>query len=128
MKSSNKHKPIIISAVILLIVGYLVYTGIRDTMVFYLTVSEVMAKPPSDLSGTLKVGGLVTADSVQWDPKTLKLSFNLEDPQSHLTVHYAGVVPDSFKPGAEVIVEGTYHAPGTFSAVTIMPKCASKYE
>jgi len=128
LKSRIKHKPVIISAVVLIIIGYLVYTGIRDTMVFYLTVSEVLAKPAEDVSGTLKVGGLVSVDSVQWDPKTLKLTFKLEDPQAHLTVNYSGVVPDSFKPGAEVIVEGTYQAPGIFSAVTIMPKCASKYE
>jgi cytochrome c-type biogenesis protein CcmE len=71
---------------------------------------------------------MVTAESVQWDPKTLKLSFKLEDPQANLVVNYSGVVPDSFKPGAEVIVEGTYRGDGSFWATTIMPKCASKYE
>lgn len=128
MSNRIKHKPVIISAVVVLIIGYLVYTGLRDTMVFYLTVSEVLAKPAQDLSGPLKVGGMVNAGSVQWDPKTLKLSFKLEDQQSNLMVNYSGVVPDSFKPGAEVIVEGTYQKPGIFSAATIMPKCASKYE
>jgi len=128
LKKKLQYKPIIISAVILLVIGYLIYTGLRDTMVFYLTVSEVMAKPPGDLTDTQKVGGIVTAGSVQWDPKTLKLSFKLEDQQAGLIVHYSGVVPDSFKPGTEVIVEGTYRGDGTFWATTIMPKCASKYE
>ena len=128
MKKKLQYKPIIISAVILLVIGYLIYTGLRDTMVFYLTVSEVMAKPPGDLTDTQKVGGIVTAGSVQWDPKTLKLSFKLEDQQAGLIVNYSGVVPDSFKPGTEVIVEGTYRGDGTFWATTIMPKCASKYE
>ena len=128
MKKGIKYKPIIISAVILLVIGYLIYTGLRDTMVFYLTVSEVLAKTPEDLTDTQKVGGTVTAGSVQWDPKTLKLSFKLEDQQAGLVVNYAGVVPDSFKPGTEVIVEGTYRGDGKFWATTIMPKCASKYE
>ncbi|UCD78231.1 MAG: cytochrome c maturation protein CcmE [Desulfobacterales bacterium] len=128
MKKRIKYKPIVISAVILLVIGYLIYTGLRDTMVFYLTVSEVLAKPPEDLTQTQKVGGIVTAESVQWDPKTLKLSFKLEDKQANLIVNYSGVVPDSFKPGAEVIVEGTYRGDGKFLATTIMPKCASKYE
>jgi cytochrome c-type biogenesis protein CcmE len=128
LKKKLQYKPIIISAVILLVIGYLIYTGLRDTMVFYLTVSEVMAKPPGDLTDTQKVGGIVTAGSVQWDPKTLKLSFKLEDQQAGLIVNYSGVVPDSFKPGTEVIVEGTYRGDGTFWATTIMPKCASKYE
>jgi cytochrome c-type biogenesis protein CcmE len=128
MKIRIKSKPIIISSVILLVIGYLIYTGLRDTMVFYLTVSEVLAKAPQDLTETQKVGGIVTAGSVQWEPKTLKLSFKLEDKQAHVLVNYSGVVPDSFKPGAEVIVEGTYRGDGIFWATTIMPKCASKYE
>ena len=123
-----KYKPIVISAVVLIVIGYLIYTGLRDTMVFYLTVSEVMAKPTGDLTATQKVGGTVNAGSVQWDPKALKLSFILEDEQANLKVMYAGVVPDSFKPGSEVIVEGTYRGDGSFWATTIMPKCASKYE
>lgn len=128
MKKRKKYKAIMISAVILVVIGYLIYTGLRDTMVFYLTVSEVMAKSPQDLTDTQKVGGTVTAESVQWDPKTLKLSFKLEDQQANLIVNYSGVVPDSFKPGTEVIVEGTYRGDGSFWATTIMPKCASKYE
>jgi len=128
VKNGIKYKPIIISAVILLVIGYLIYTGLRDTMVFYLTVSEVLAKPAEDLTDTQKVGGIVTAGSVEWDPKTLKLSFKLEDQQANLIVNYSGVVPDSFKPGTEVIVEGTYRGSGNFWATTIMPKCASKYE
>ena len=128
MKKKIKYKPIVISAVILMVIGYLIYTGLRDTMVFYLTVSEVMAKSPEDLTETQKVGGIVNAGSVQWEPKTLRLSFRLEDEQANLVVNYSGVVPDSFKPGSEVIVEGTYRGDGSFWATTIMPKCASKYE
>jgi cytochrome c-type biogenesis protein CcmE len=128
LKRKIKYKPIVISAVILMVIGYLIYTGLRDTMVFYLTVSEVMAKSPEDLTDTQKVGGIVNAGSVQWEPKTLKLSFRLEDEQANLVVNYTGVVPDSFKPGSEVIVEGTYRGDGSFWATTIMPKCASKYE
>ena len=128
MKKRIKYKPLIISAVVLMVIGYLIYTGLRDTMIFYLTVSEVLAKPPQELTETQKVGGMVTTGSVQWDPKTLKLSFNLEDQQANLIVNYSGVVPDSFKPGTEVIVEGTYRGDGNFWAKTIMPKCASKYE
>ena len=128
MKRKINYKPIVISAVILLVIGYLIYTGLRDTMVFYLTVSEVLAKTPEELTETQKVGGTVTAGSVQWEPKTLNLSFRLEDEQANLLVNYSGVVPDSFKPGSEVIVEGTYRGDGSFWATTIMPKCASKYE
>jgi cytochrome c-type biogenesis protein CcmE len=128
LRKNINYKPVIISIVVLMAIGYLVYTGLRDTMVFYLTVSEVLAKTPEELTDTQKVGGVVNVGSVQWDPKTLKLSFKLEDKKANLIVNYSGVVPDSFKPGNEVVVEGKYRGNGNFRATTIMPKCASKYE
>lgn len=116
--------------IILIVTGYLIFTGIRDTMTYYLTVPEVLAKQPGQLTETQKVDGIITPGSVQWDPKTLNLSFKLADKaaSTSLTVHYRGVVPDSFKPGEELIVEGVYQGNGVFFASALMPKCASKYE
>jgi len=131
-KRNKKLKPIIISVVILAAVGYLVFAGLRDTMTYYLTVSEVLANP-QEVRGenTVRVGGKVTQDSVEWDPKNLRLDFKIEDMEdsaSSLTVSYKGVVPDSFKPGIDVLLEGKYKGEGKFSAAVIMPKCGSKYE
>ena len=122
-----KYKPIIISLVVVSVVGYLIFTGIRDTMTYYLTVSEVLAQPPASRNQTLRLGGNVSPGSVAWDPKNLKLQFVIQEGKTGITVDYKGVVPDSFKPGREVIVEGTYTGNGIFKAHTIMPKCASKY-
>ena len=128
MEKRKKYKSIIIAAVVMFITGYLIYTGLRDTMTFYLTVSEVLAQPAAQAVEALRVGGTVKPGSVTWDPKTLKLSFKLADEKANLTINYTGVVPDSFKPGTEVIVEGAYQGNGDFLAAAIMPKCASKYE
>lgn len=125
-----KSKPIIISMVVVSVVGYLIYTGIRDTMTYYLTVSEVLAQAPTSKNQTLRIGGSISPGSVAWDPKNLKLQFVIQDNQEDkngITVDYNGVVPDSFKPGREVIVEGILMDNGMFKANTIMPKCASKY-
>ena len=122
-----KFKPILISMVVVSVVSYLIYTGVRDTMTYYLTVSEVLAQTPENVNQTLRLGGNVSPDSVKWDPKNLRLVFTIKDDKTAITVDYRGVVPDSFKPGREVIVEGTYSGNGVFKAYTIMPKCASKY-
>ena len=127
-KMKKKFKPILISVVILSVVGYLMITGLRGTMTYFLTVSEVLSESPGGSDQTIRVGGNVTPDSVQWDAKDLQLHFKMEDGQSILHVNYQGVVPDSFKPGREVVVEGRYIGEGRFTATTIMPKCASKYE
>ncbi len=127
-KKKRRLKIIVISSIILSIIGYLTYTGIRDTMAYYLTVSELLAKGPPGENVGLRVAGEVIPDSVQWNPKDLKLSFRIRDGESSLQVDYQGVVPDSFKPGREVIVEGKYTAEGLFRAATIMPTCPSKYD
>ncbi len=127
-KKKRRLKIIVVSSIVLSIIGYLTYTGIRDTMTYYLTVSELLAKGPSTENTGLRVGGEVIPDSIQWNPKDLRLSFRMRDGESILKVDYQGVVPDSFKPGREVIVEGKYRTEGLFKATTIMPTCPSNYE
>ena len=124
----RKVKIFVISLVARSIFGYLIYAGIRDTMTYYLTVSEVLAKPLQSFEEVVRVGGNVYADSVKWDAKDLRLYFKMKDEKASLNIEYRGVVPDSFKPGREVILEGVYRGEGKFIATTIMPKCASKYE
>lgn len=127
-KEKKRLKVIVFSSILFSIVGYLTYTGIRDTMAYYLTVSELLAKGSSAENVGLRVGGEVIPDSIQWDPKDLKLRFRIRDQGSGLQVNYQGVVPDSFKPGKKVVVEGRYTGDGIFKATTIMPTCPSRYE
>jgi cytochrome c-type biogenesis protein CcmE len=124
----RKIKFISISIFTMLIFGYLIYTGIRDTMTYYLTVPEVLAGTTEAQGDMIRVGGNVFPDSVKWNPKDLKLLFAMGDDSERLEVDFRGVVPDSFKPGNEVVVEGRYEGNGRFTATSIMPKCASKYE
>lgn len=123
----RRSKLIFITLVALCIIGYLVYAGIRDTMLYYLTVSELIQQGAQSANQGVRVGGKVIEGSVIWDPKDLRLSFIIRDDRATLPVVYQGVVPDSFKQGRKVIVEGIY-ADGVFTASQIMPTCASKYE
>src|SRR5690349_6898397 len=60
------------------------------------------------------------------------MRFTLRNMQGHpnarVRVHYTGEVPDLFKPGREVVVEGTLRN-GTFVAKkdSLSTKCPSKY-
>jgi cytochrome c-type biogenesis protein CcmE len=60
------------------------------------------------------------------------VSFTLLDkdnPGETLRVSYRGAVPDAFKAGAEVIVEGGLDGEAkTFKATTLITKCPSKYQ
>ena len=46
-----------------------------------------------------------------------------------IRVTYSGIVPDTFKDAAEVVVEGKYDLEsGLFTAHVLLAKCPSKYE
>jgi cytochrome c-type biogenesis protein CcmE len=118
-------------ALILSGVGFLFYTGLSKNSVYFLNVSEALAMSPSDL-GQARVFGKVSAEELKRQEDSLGVSFNLMDKKESsrsIRVHYTGAVPDTFDPGVEVIVEGSFK-PGSyfFRAQKLMTKCPSKYE
>jgi cytochrome c-type biogenesis protein CcmE len=107
---------------------YLVVTGFQNTSVYYLTVSELYAREMGVAGKRVKVAGKVAAGSISQDRGTMQVSFRAEEGGKTLPVVYRGIVPDTFKDGAEVVVEGKREADGTFRAETLLAKCPSKYE
>jgi cytochrome c-type biogenesis protein CcmE len=115
-------------------VGYLMYTGIRETSLYYLTIEEFLPQRTAFADEGVRVAGRVQAGTINWDPKDLRLSFSLgsfkegEAPASGVLVRYQGILPDMFAEGRDVIVEGRYSPADVLEAKTIMTSCPSKYE
>lgn len=113
-------------AVIVLAVGVLVARGAKNSMVYYITVTELAAKPAgADLAG-LRVTGTVVPGTIERNDLTLR--FHMTDGESNLPVVYEGVVPDTFAEEGEVVVEGGLGSDQTFRANHLMAKCPSKYD
>jgi cytochrome c-type biogenesis protein CcmE len=124
---SQRLRFLIVTIGVMGLIGYLIYSGMRDTMGYYLTVSELLTQANATAPGKIRVGGDVVEGSVQWDPATRNLRFVMTDDTQTTAVVYHGNVPDSFKQGQKVVVEGVY-ADGVFTANQLMTTCASKYE
>lgn len=111
--------------------GYLLYSGLGENTSYFLNVSEALAMQPKDLSKA-RLFGTVAEDGLARPEDALGVSFNLVDKDQAgkiIRVDFRGVVPDTFKPGVEVIVEGGVNpASGAFAANTLMTKCPSKYQ
>ncbi len=118
------------ASIIVAAVAYLVYTGIRETSVYYLTIDEFLSRREAVAGEGLRVAGRVAADSMHWSPSTLDLRFRLANFASSggVDVTYNGILPDMFAEGRDVIVEGTYTRDGIFRARTLLTSCPSKYE
>lgn len=126
----KKKRFVIGGIIILLALGYLGYSSFAGAATYYYTVNEVLAKGSTVIGDNMKVEGHVALDSVQKESAGRLLKFIISDNGSgqSISVVYRGVVPDTFKAGNDVVVEGVLGADGIFQAQTIMTKCPSKYE
>jgi cytochrome c-type biogenesis protein CcmE len=128
-KSANKQTKFIVGGlIIVLVIGYLIFTSIQGSTAPYLTVTELRSKGPSVYERNVRVTGLVQGESVDWNAQDLVLKFEIADEGGRLPVVYKGLRPDMFQDGAQAVVEGRYTESGIFEAHNLMLKCPSKYE
>lgn len=107
--------------------GYLFYTTLSKDTEYYKHVDEVMANPQAWHGKRLQMHGFVTNGSIYSDKATLDYVFTLENKGQVANIAYRGVVPDTFKGGAEVVVSGTFDGKA-FHAESMTAKCPSKYD
>ena len=117
------------------VVGYLMVTGMKDSMTYFLTPVELAQRLSANAAfaeeAWVRVGGRVVPGSVRFDQKTLDLRFTLVDIETGTTtfpVHYQGPLPDTFREGRDVVMEGRYHVGQSFEATNVLTKCGSRYE
>lgn len=134
-------------------VVFLIWNTAADTSQFFMTVDELNAKGTDVLGKNLRVTGAVIGDSIQYDPQTLTLTFEVAhvpaddaelategglaealhqavtDPtRSRITIVYIGVKPDLLRHEAQAIVTGQLDSDGTFHADELLLKCPTRYE
>jgi cytochrome c-type biogenesis protein CcmE len=114
-------------AVVALVIAYLMYSALPGSTLYYMTVSELKGMGPSVYGEQVRVSGKVQEGSVQWDNKERILRFSMTDETNTVPVVYKGIVPDAFRPGGDVVVEGKYDAGGVFLATSLIAKCPSKF-
>jgi cytochrome c-type biogenesis protein CcmE len=124
----GKTALVISIAIVVAALTYLVYAGLNDNMVYYYHVEEFYPKAASLDGETIKVNGKVVKGSIQ--KQVMDYAFIIHGEKgSRVNVDYHGVVPDTFKDGSDVVVEGAYDARSSvFHATTLMAKCPTKYE
>ena len=124
--TGRQIKLLVGGVIIALTAGYLIFDAARSAAAFYLTVSELEQQGPSERA--VRVAGTIVGESIDWDPRALRLQFELVDASGRLPVSYQGTRPDMFRDGAQAVVEGRYTAEGVLEARAIMLKCPSRYE
>jgi cytochrome c-type biogenesis protein CcmE len=131
MRRIPHAKFLIAGALIIGTICFLMFSGIDDAMVYYYTVSEVQSAG-QELSGKgIRISGHVQPGSIRQSNNGTVVDFEVYERSTGKTilVSYTGLIPDTFKDDAEVVVEGVYDPLNpTFRANTLLAKCPSKYE
>jgi cytochrome c-type biogenesis protein CcmE len=147
------NKFVIGGILILVAVVFLIWTSTAASAEYFLTIDELNAKGAEVVERNLRVSGAVIGDSIQYDPQTLTLSFDVAhvpgdnlaietegglaealhqavmDPsRARLKVVYVGPKPDLLRNEAQAIMTGHMGNDGVFYAEELLLKCPTRYE
>ena len=118
----------------------LFWSTLREGTEYYKNLDEVMTNPTEWHDKQLQLHGYVVPDSIlRSRTNALEYRFKVQnnpakggagDPGSIINASYTGVVPDTFKGEAEVVLKGRLTPDGGFRVDPngVMAKCPSKYE
>jgi cytochrome c-type biogenesis protein CcmE len=149
----GRSKFIIGGVLILAAVVYLIASSTKASAEYFLTVDEVVTQGQAVVGKNLRLSGAVIGDTIQYDPQTLTLTFDIAhvpgsnreveaqgglaavlhaavvDPsRTRIKVSYIGPKPDLLKDEAQAIMTGQVGSDGVFHAEELLLKCPTKYE
>jgi cytochrome c-type biogenesis protein CcmE len=114
----------------------LMWSTLREGTEYFKHVDEVMVNPQQWEGKNLQLHGYVVPGSIMIKPSTLEYKFKVQNNPSRsgeagnvVEASYKGVVPDTFKDEAEVVLRGKLTPQGFHTDPNgVTAKCPSKYE
>ncbi|ATZ72498.1 cytochrome c maturation protein CcmE [Idiomarina sp. X4] len=123
--------------VLILVLGVSIATGLMlyalsQSIDLFYTPSEIVegaddGKQKPQVGQRMRVGGMVVEGSVERDPKTLEVSFNITDTGPEITVLYQGILPDLFREGQGIVAQGELVEPTVLKASEVLAKHDEEY-
>ena len=149
----QRTKFILGGLLILAAVVYLIASSTQASAEYFMTIDELKAEGGGVVGKSLRLSGAVIGDTIQYDPQTLTLTFEVahvpgdnaeieaqgglaevlhaavvDTSRSRLKVVYNGVMPDLLRNEAQAIMTGRMEANGVFHAEELLLKCPTRYE
>lgn len=126
MTRKGKRLVLIASALaVLAVAAGLVLFALRDNIVFFYTPTQLAEKRPAP-GARLRIGGLVKTGSVAKSGGR-DVSFTITDNAKDVEVSYTGLLPDLFREGQGVVVDGVLQTDGKFKADSVLAKHDERY-
>ena len=128
---TQKTAKIAVTALVLLsAIGGLLWYSLQQDTAYYKHVDEVMTSPDQWKGKSLQLHGFVVKGTWKQKPSTLEYIFDVENKGKIVRASYTGILPDTFKDEAEVVLKGRLMTNDHFAVDPngVMAKCPSKYE
>lgn len=103
------------------------FGGIGQNLVYYWGPSELRGAGDKAVGATIRLGGLVGADSIRYGEGASSLEFDVVDGGASVHVRSSGVPPQMFREGIGVVVEGTMTRGGHFESSRLMVSHDNEY-
>jgi cytochrome c-type biogenesis protein CcmE len=117
------------SIVLVLAFTGLLWSTLREGTEYYKHVDEVMTSPQAWEGKQLQLHGYVVPGTWVRKPDSLDYKFKVQNKGSVVEASYTGILPDTFKDDAEVVLKGRLTSDGFHTEPNgVMAKCPSKYE
>jgi cytochrome c-type biogenesis protein CcmE len=112
-----------LGAVLAVALGLILF-ALRDQIVFFYSPTEIHEKAVA-AGVPVRLGGLVKAGT--WKRSGDSNDFVVTDGTTDMLAHYTGILPDLFREGQGVVVEGAVAGDGSFAATNVLAKHDEKY-
>ena len=124
------------ATIVVLLVSWYGWSQVEDgAFTYYKTLAEFQAE--GVVGASVRVHGYVADGTIERDVGGKSVHFAVQEvaphaggsPEGAMSVVYASLeIPDLFKDGAEVVVEGKLLPDGSFAATNLLAKCPSEFE
>ncbi|BBB15058.1 cytochrome c-type biogenesis protein CcmE [Candidatus Rickettsiella viridis] len=111
----------ILALAILAVIGALFFYPLKQNFNLFYTPSQI-AKGLVAAGQSFHLGGQVKKGTIKQNSNNLQVAFVVSDPQHNVLVEYEGVLPDSFREGQSVVIDGCLDEVGIMQAKRVLIK------
>ena len=129
MNPKRKNRLFMASFLLIGVAGsiFALFVALEQNLNMFYPPSEVVSGV-APIETNIRAGGMVEENSLIRSSNSLKVSFVLSDRAgSEFTVYYTGILPDLFREGQGILVEGELQQDGSFEATEVLAKHDENY-
>ncbi len=128
MRPKQRNRLILAIVIVLFVAisAVLALTALQENINLFYS-PTMIANGEAPQGRLFRAGGMVSDGSVQRDPESLEISFKLNDEVNEILVKYTGILPDLFREGQGIVVQGKLAPDGAVMATEVLAKHDENY-